>query len=34
MFTPTWFAVAAIHDILRFQITEHQTSDIPVAPQN
>jgi len=27
-------AVAAIHDFLRFQITEHQTGDSPILPQN
>jgi hypothetical protein len=27
-------AIAAIHDFLRFQITEHQTGDSLVAPQN
>lgn len=27
-------AVAAIHDFLRFQITEHQTGDTLAAPQN
>jgi hypothetical protein len=27
-------AVAAIHDFLRFQITEHQTGDALTAPQN
>jgi hypothetical protein len=27
-------AVAAIHDFLRFQITEHQTGDALAAPQN